>query len=348
MNSTIKDFYLNKKKRIINNVNENKKEISIGIYRRVSTQEQATDGQSIEAQKDKILKFVNFDTSFENTEHNIIDFCDNGYSGKNLDRPGIISLIEVIKQQQIDFVVVVKLDRLSRHLPDMYFLLELLNKYDIGFISINEKIDTKTAHGRFFIGILSSLSQLEREQTSERVQSVFKELIHKQPLGGKAPFGYFYFKPEKCYFPYDKEQSTKVNLPPLKIPYYHEILYPATIIPLIFNWYKINPNFRQLALKLTEMHFPTANVIHAAVKDFFKLSEDNRVVKVLEIESLQPWNPRSVKDILINPFYTGSRIWNRKDNLNKKKRPFQEWIYVSDAHKELISIQEFSEVGELI
>ena len=340
--TSIRDFYIQKKN--ISRVKKTRisKTVNIAIYRRVSTQEQATDGQSIEAQKEKMQKFVEFDSTFENLNYKIVDYCDNGFSGKDLDRPAVSRLLEDVKQHKIDFVIVIKLDRLSRHLPDMYYVLELFNKHDIGFISINEKIDTKTAHGRFFIGILSSLSQLEREQTSERVQSVFKELVHKQPLGGKAPFGYFYYKPDLQFYPYNEINAKRVHLPPLRVDGSVDEIYPAEYIPLMFSWYASNPNYRQIALKLTELHIPTANVIYNLVKDFFALSEEERVdINVLYVDEIKKWNPRSVKDILMNPFYTGSRVWNRKDNLNKKVRPYEEWVYVSDAHEQIISLETF-------
>ena len=343
--ASIKDFYLLKKSFSRIKTSLQSRKLSIAIYRRVSTQEQATDGQSIEAQKDRIQRFIEFDSTFENVDSEIIDYCDNGYSGKDLERPAVIQLLKDVNEQKVHFIIVVKLDRLSRHLPDMYYLLELFNKYDIGFISINEKIDTKTAHGRFFIGILSSLSQLEREQTSERVQSVFKELVHKQPLGGKAPFGYFYFQPEKKYYPYDKRYARRVNLPPLKVVDDEEYIYPAQYIPLMYSWYTSTPNYRKISLKLTELHIPTATTIYLAVKKYFNIAEEEREdIKFIQIEELKKWNPRSVKDILTNPFYTGSRIWNRKDNLNKKIRPYEEWVYVSDAHEGLISLETFKKI----
>ena len=133
--NSIRDFYV--QKRVTKSKKESKsKTVTIALYRRVSTQEQATDGQSIEAQKEKIEKFIAFDSTFENLNYQIIDYCDNGFSGKDLERPGVSQLLQAVNEKKIDFVIVVKLDRLSRHLPDMYYVLELFNKYDIGFISI--------------------------------------------------------------------------------------------------------------------------------------------------------------------------------------------------------------------
>ncbi|MFV2016296.1 MAG: recombinase family protein, partial [Candidatus Heimdallarchaeota archaeon] len=311
------------------------------------------DGQSLEAQKDRIEKFISFDSTFEGRKIVVEDFCDSGYSGKNLNRPSIQKLLLKINRREIDYVIVIKLDRLSRHLPEMYNFMELVNKLDIGFISINEKIDTKTAHGRFFIGILASLSQLEREQTAERVQGVFKELVTKQPLGGKAPFGYFYYKldPNSAgkYLPYDEIESKKVRLPPLKVVEYEEFIYPANYVSLMFDWYSELKNFRKIALMLTEMKIPTANQIHSAVKYFFNREDNVREnLSFIMIRESKNWNPRSVKDILTNPFYTGTRVWNRKDNLNKKIRNYEDWIYVENAHKRLIKLETFQNVENLI
>ena len=100
---------------------------------------------------------------------------------------------------------------------------------------------------------------------------------------------------------------------------------------------------------MTELYIPTANIIHIAVKNYFKIPEEERLgIQYIQIDELKKWNPRSVKDILTNPFYTGSRIWNRKDNLNKKIRPYEEWVYVSDAHEGLISLETFKKIEGII
>ena len=153
------------------------------------------------------------------------------------------------------------------------------------------------------------------------------------------------FQPEKKYYPYDKRYARRVNLPPLKVVDDEEYIYPAQYIPLMYSWYTSTPNYRKISLKLTELHIPTATTIYLAVKKYFNIAEEEREdIKFIQIEELKKWNPRSVKDILTNPFYTGSRIWNRKDNLNKKIRPYEEWVYVSDAHEGLISLETFKKI----
>ncbi|MBG9540473.1 recombinase family protein [Bacillus thuringiensis] len=133
------------------------------IYIRVSTQDQV-ENYSIEVQRERIRAFCkakNWDIYDE--------YIDGGYSGSNLERPGIKKLITDLKH--IDAVVVLKLDRLSRSQRDTLELIEehfLKNKVD--FVSITETLDTSTPFGKAMIGILSVFAQLERETIAERMR----------------------------------------------------------------------------------------------------------------------------------------------------------------------------------
>lgn len=129
----------------------------VGIYIRVSTQEQANEGYSIQAQKERLISYC------KAKDWHIVDiYTDGGYSGSNLDRPGIQKLIADI--EKIDMVLVYKLDRLSRSQKDTLYLIEdIFLKNNVDFVSMNESFDTSTPFGRAMIGILSVFAQLERE-----------------------------------------------------------------------------------------------------------------------------------------------------------------------------------------
>lgn len=133
-----------------------------GLYIRVSTLEQAQEGYSIGAQKERLIAFC------KAHDWAIADiYVDGGYTGANLDRPGMQKLISEIGK--MDVVLVYKLDRLSRSQKDTLYLIEevfLANNVD--FVSMNESFDTGTPFGRAMIGILSVFAQLEREQIKER------------------------------------------------------------------------------------------------------------------------------------------------------------------------------------
>ncbi|PGZ46427.1 recombinase family protein [Bacillus anthracis] len=133
------------------------------IYIRVSTQEQV-ENYSIEVQRERIRAFC----TAKNWE--VYDeYIDGGYSGSNLDRPGIKNLLNNLKS--IDVVVVYKLDRLSRSQRDTLELIEEhFLKNNVDFVSITETLDTSTPFGKAMIGILSVFAQLERETIAERMR----------------------------------------------------------------------------------------------------------------------------------------------------------------------------------
>ena len=140
------------------------------IYVRVSTEEQAKEGFSIGAQKDKLQNYIK-----------IMDwelcgiYIDEGISGKNItDRPDINRLIADIKKNKINNVLVFKIDRLTRSIRDLVSLMDLFQEYNCGFSSLTESIDTNTASGRMFIKIIGIFAEFERENLIERV-SIGKE-----------------------------------------------------------------------------------------------------------------------------------------------------------------------------
>ena len=160
------------------------------LYVRVSTQEQAKEGYSIDEQINRLRDYC------KAMEWTIVKvYTDAGYSGSNTDRPALQSMIDDIKAKKGDSVVVYKLDRLSRSQKDTLELIEdcfLAN--NVGFISMTENFDTSTPFGRAMIGILSVFAQLEREQIKERV-SMGREGRAKDGKfhgGGYEPIGYDY------------------------------------------------------------------------------------------------------------------------------------------------------------
>ncbi len=154
-------------------------------YVRVSTNEQAREGISLESQKAKIATYC------ELNDLELIGIIeDAGKSGKDLNRDGIQSLISEIKAHSIDAVVVYKLDRLSRRVRDTLSLMDLIEKKNLAFHSITERIDTKSAMGRFVLNIMASLAQMERDQISERTRDALQHKIHKGERAGQIPYGY--------------------------------------------------------------------------------------------------------------------------------------------------------------
>lgn len=156
------------------------------IYIRVSTEEQAREGFSIDAQKTNLIKKAN------EAGYTISDFyIDDGYSAKDMKRPGLTRVIADVKQRKIDVVLFWRLDRFTRSSKDFHKIDEIFSQHQAGIKSATEPIDTTTAIGRFQLQLSVLLGQLERETTSERVHFVMEDR-HMKGLrnGAVAPFGY--------------------------------------------------------------------------------------------------------------------------------------------------------------
>ena len=191
--------------------------IRIGVYTRVSTQEQAQEGQSLDAQRTKIDSYITLQSIFENKKLEISYFSDEGRSAKDLNRLELQKLLNAIKHDHIDYVIVTKLDRLTRRVRDIYELIQLFESHDTTLLSINESLDTKSAGGRAIIGMFGIMAQMEREQVSERVHDVFEQIVKNQPVGGPTPFGYLYIpqQPIGIYIPYTQEYCVLYGFPRL-------------------------------------------------------------------------------------------------------------------------------------
>jgi site-specific DNA recombinase len=133
-------------------------------YCRVSTEEQAAEGYSIEGQADKLRAYAELHDLGPVT---VIE--DPGASGKNLDRPGLQQVLSMIEQGHVAHLLVWRLDRLSRNLGDLILLADTFGKADVALHSFTERLDLSSATGRMFYNVLGSFAQFYREQLAENV-----------------------------------------------------------------------------------------------------------------------------------------------------------------------------------
>lgn len=158
-------------------------------YVRVSTENQL-ENYSIEEQMQRIRSYC------DAKGWTLLKiYTDGGYSGGNVNRPALQSMLAAIKLGGADAVVVYKLDRLSRSQKDTMALLEdELLAYNTDFISISENFDTSSPFGRAMIGILSIFAQLEKDQITERftMGRIGRGKAGYFHGGGNAPTGYDY------------------------------------------------------------------------------------------------------------------------------------------------------------
>jgi site-specific DNA recombinase len=155
-------------------------------YIRVSTEKQADFGVSLEMQEKKIRAYCDLN------DLNLTEvICDAGISGKNLSRPGIQRVLELVKAGEVSGIVIYKLDRLGRSTSDLLDIAKLIDKKGVAIHSLTEKIDTSSAIGRFFFTLTSALAEMERGLISERTIAALAEKRAKnERTNFKAQFGY--------------------------------------------------------------------------------------------------------------------------------------------------------------
>jgi site-specific DNA recombinase len=175
------------------------------IYTRVSTDDQARgDYSSLKSQKDICEHYVSVHQmdGWVATSY----FEDPGYSGKNMDRPGIQALIGEINAGNVDVVVTYKIDRITRSLPDFYDFWRMLERHHVNFASATQNFDTATPMGMLMLNMLLSFGQFERELTVERTTHKLAERAKRGKWnGGWVPLGYKYDKATQLLKPHPEE-----------------------------------------------------------------------------------------------------------------------------------------------
>lgn len=161
------------------------------VYTRKSTEEGLDQNfNSLDAQREACLAYI----TSQKAEgwipvKNIYD--DGGYSGGNIERPGIQKLLEDIKAGKINIIVVYKIDRLTRSLMDFAKLVELFDQHQVTFVSVTQSFNTTTSMGRLTLNVLLSFAQFEREVTGERIRDKIAASKKKGMwMGGQVPLGY--------------------------------------------------------------------------------------------------------------------------------------------------------------
>ncbi len=157
-------------------------------YARVSTEEQAREGISMHAQRERLEAYC--------TAHNydLIAFeTDNGVSGKipPAKRPGLARALALVSKGEADGLLALKLDRLSRRTRDVLDLVDDSRRGGWRLISVSEQLDTGSAAGRLVVTVLAALAEMEREQAAERTRFALDAIARQGRARSRfVPFGY--------------------------------------------------------------------------------------------------------------------------------------------------------------
>ena len=164
------------------------------IYTRKSSEEGLEqDFNSLDAQREACEAFIQSQVG-EGWKLVRTRYDDGGYSGGTLDRPALGRLLADIEAGKIDTVVVYKVDRLTRSLPDFAKIVEVFDAQEASFVSVTQQFNTTTSMGRLTLNMLLSFAQFEREVTGERIRDKIAASKRKGLwMGGNVPLG---FKPD--------------------------------------------------------------------------------------------------------------------------------------------------------
>lgn len=213
------------------------KQVRCAIYTRKSSEEGLEqDFNSLDAQREACEAYIKSQKHegwvlFEK------QYNDGGFSGGTMERPAFKELLKDIETDEIDIVVVYKVDRLTRSLMDFSKIIDIFDKHKTSFVSITQQFNTTTSMGRLTLNILLSFAQFEREVTGERIRDKFAASRKKGMfLHGIAPIGY------------KKENGTLTEIPE-----------QAELIRAIFNNYLEFKSTPKLQKYLIENNIKTPN-----------------------------------------------------------------------------------------
>ena len=205
------------------------KPIRAAIYTRVSTEDQAKEGFSLDAQIDKLRSYCkarDWDIGGE--------YIDDGYSGRYIKRPAYKRMME--EMDNWDALLVIKMDRIHRNSKNFMLMMEELKKHEKEFVSMTESLDTSTAMGRFVMDIIQRIAQLESEQIGERVYAGMEQKARTNSgvLGFNIPYGYEYIDGKLVI---NKEE--------------------AKIVKEIYSWYSEGKSLLKIVKMLNSTQIPT-------------------------------------------------------------------------------------------
>jgi len=170
---------------------ETPKALRCAVYTRKSSEEGLEQAfNSLHAQREACEAYIK---SQQHEGWTLVptDFDDGAYSGGNMERPALRALLGEVKAGNIDVIVVYKVDRLTRSLPDFARIVDVLDQAKASFVSVTQAFNTTSSMGRLTLNVLLSFAQFEREVTGERIRDKIAASKAKGMwMGGPTPLGY--------------------------------------------------------------------------------------------------------------------------------------------------------------
>lgn len=265
-----------------------------------------------------------------------IIYEDEGFSGRNTNRPEFQRLLKDVKQKKFGVLICYRLDRISRNVADFSSTLELLQDNHIAFVSIKEQFDTSTPMGKAMVYIASVFAQLERETIAERVRDNMMELAKSgRWLGGQCPLG---FQSEQItFFDSDYNERTLFKLSPVEdemnnVKLIFDIYYETSSIHIVLK-YLLSHNIKGK----NGGEFASMSVSDILRNPVYVIS-DNKVLDYLKSKGMQTCG---------DPNGNGILIYNKR-NSKFESKDVSEWIAAVSRHKGIVTADKWLQVQQLL
>lgn len=158
------------------------------IYVRVSTQDQAQHGFSLDAQQEALQNYA------KAIGYDIFKiYRDEGKSAKDLNRPEMQQMLTDAKDKKFSAIFIYKLDRFSRSLKDLILTIDQLKEWGIDFVSLQDKIETTSASGKLMFHVISAFAEFERNIIGDRTKFGMERKAKEGGFITRAPQGYKMF-----------------------------------------------------------------------------------------------------------------------------------------------------------
>jgi DNA invertase Pin-like site-specific DNA recombinase len=300
-------------------------------------------GESVENQIEMCREYlrIHFD---EECANNAVVYEDEGFSGKNLDRPQFKAMFEDIKAGKISAVLCYRLDRISRNIGDFANLITELTSMGVAFISIKEQFDTNSPMGRAMMYIASVFSQLERETIAERIRDNLHELSKTgRWLGGVTPTGYKSIG----------ETSVNINGKTKKAYHLSTVDDEAELVKLIYSLFLEHNSLTKTESYLLAHNYKTKNG-----RDFTRFSIKgiltNPVYMIADNNALEYFKKSSVELYSNDNEFDGIHgmmVYNRtqqEQGKATKVKPMDEWIVSVGKHEGFINGADWVKIQKML
>ncbi|MGW7809350.1 cassette chromosome recombinase CcrB [Staphylococcus xylosus] len=281
------------------------KQKRVGIYVRVSTEMQSTEGYSIDGQINQIREYCDFNNFA------VVDvYADRGISGKSMNRPALQRLLKDANEGHIDSVMVYKTNRLARNTSDLLKIVEDLHKQNVEFFSLSERMEVNTSSGKLMLQILASFSEFERNTILENIYTGQHQRALEGYYQGNIPLGYSNIP--------DNKKELMINQ--------HE----AKIVNYIFESYAKGHGYRKIANALNHKGYVTKKGNPFSISAVTYILSNPFYIGKIQFAKYKDWNDKRRKGLNDKPVIAegkhapiiGKDLWDkvqaRKKQVSKK------------------------------